>query len=346
MAERKEASALQRLKLLYMRDYLIENTDITIVNKGKGGGENDDIISGVTRTQIEEHLLSEYGIKVERKTFYKDIDLLREYGMDIERDEENNTYYVNHDFGIGELQLLIDSLQSSKFVPLKTAQQISEKLKKLTSHHNRYLLDRRTYVVNRIRTDKEGVFYGVDNIHIAISSNKKINFRYFTYGLDKKEKFYKTDYIVSPYALLWSNENYYLLAFVDNQFKHFRVDKMRDIAEVNEKREGQAEFKASKLDERQTRVFSMFNGVEEIVGLRFTNDLVGVVIDRFGKGINIFACDENHFEIRARVEVSNTFFGWLCGFGKKVKLVSPSSVAQEFANHLKNIAMMYNDVEG
>ena len=182
-------------------------------------------------------------------------------------------------------------------------------------------------------------------IHIAISNNNKINFRYFSYGVDKKEKFFKTDYVVSPYALLWSNENYYLIAFVDNQFKHFRVDKMRDIKEVDEKREGQAEFKALKLDERQTKVFSMFGGVEEVVTLRFTNDLAGVVIDRFGKDIHISPCDKTHFEIRVNIEVSNTFFGWLCGFGKKIKIVSPSRVAREFADYIKGISMMYDDVE-
>ena len=331
MSERKEASVLQKLKLLYMRDYLIENTD-----------ENH----GVTRAQIEGYLFENYGIKLERKTFYRDIELLRDYGMEIERDEEKNTYSVYHDFEVGELQLLIDSLQSSKFVPLQTAKRISDKLKSLTSRRNRHVLDRRTYVVNRIRTEKESVFYGVDNIHIAIANNDKISFRYFSYGLDKREKFFKTIYIGSPYALMWNNDNYYFLAFVDGMFKHFRVDKMRDIEIIEEKRDGQVEFKALKLDERQSKVFSMFGGVEESVTLRFTNDLVGVAIDRFGKEIKISPCDKTHFEIKVNVEVSNTFYGWLCGFGKKIKVVSPSNVEREFVKYVKDISMMYKDVEG
>ena len=190
----------QRLKLLYLRDYLLENTDENHIVK----------VSDIIR-----HLEAIHDIKVERKTLYTDLKILGEYGygMEIEYDAQKQGYRVfEKDFELYELQLLVDSIQSSKFVTAKVAKTITDKLKRFASRHERKTLDRQSYVQNRIRSLNDSAFYGLDSIHACIAENCKINFKYFSYGV-KKEKIYRKKgglYTASPYALIWSENNYYL----------------------------------------------------------------------------------------------------------------------------------------
>jgi predicted DNA-binding transcriptional regulator YafY len=323
----------QRLKLFYLRDYLFEATD-----------ENHT----VKRKDIINYLQKEYGISVERKTIYTDIDILDEYGVDIEYDATTQGYKIRErDFTLEEILLLIDSIQSSKFITQKYVKEISDKLKKFASKHERKMLDRRSYVPNRIRNMNESAFSGLDDIHACIANDKKLSFRYFTYGV-KKEKLYRRNgeiYIASPYALIWNENNYYLLAFEGNTMKHFRVDKMDNVKPLDSEREGKDEFKKLNLSERSTKVFSMYGGKEERVGLRFSNHLTGVVIDRFGKDVSMRPDGQDHFTVSVKVEISPQFYGWLCGLKRDVRIISPDTIVKEMAEYVSSIAEMYQTEE-
>lgn len=320
----------KRLKLLYLRDYLLENTD-----------ENHT----VKLTDIINHLQTAHGIEVERKTIYTDFSLLKEYGIEIEYDAQAQGYrIVERVFEPYELQLLVDSVQSSKFITAKIAKEISDKLKKFASKHERKTLDRQNYVPNRIRNMNDSAFYGLNDIHACIANDKRLSFRYFTYTV-KKEKSYRKKgevYVVSPYGLIWNDSNYYLLAFERGRMKHFRVDKMDSVTALDEEREGKDAFKALNLSERSSKLFSMYGGKEERVGLRFSNHLTGVVIDRFGKDdISMRPDGEDHFTVNVAVEISPQFFGWLCGLRRGVKIVSPDTVIKEMGEYVSSIAEMY-----
>lgn len=326
----------QKLKLLYLRDYLLENTD-------------ED--NSVKTADIINHLQKIHDISAERKSIYSDLGTLIDYGVDIDEEERKNGNYkiLSRDFQLYELQLLIDSIQSSKFIPSETAQQITDKVKRFASRNDRKKLDRRNYVANRIRSMNKSVFNYVDDIHICIAENKKLTFKYINYELRGKKTYMKKGefYIVSPYALLWNDNNYYLLAYENGTMKHFRVDKMEKIAVVNEERNGQDEYKALNIDKRSTKLFSMFAGKEEHVELRFSNHITGVIVDRFGGDIFVLKDkdSENHSTVGVNVEVSQQFFGWLCGLGKAVKLLSPDSVVKKMAEYVVGISKMYETGE-
>ena len=321
----------KRKKLLYILQYLLENTD-------------DEHYANVT--DIIEHLAVEYDIHVDRKTIYADIKLLREYGeqFDIEIDDRKSTKgyrIMSREFELDELQLLIDSVQSSKFITDRKAKVLTDKLKRLTSRHNRRVLDRRAYVANRIRNMNDSVFYFVDNIHAAIADDKKITFRYFTYNAQKEKEYNRKSYIASPFALLWNDGNYYMMAFESGKMKYFRVDRMDNVKLTDEKRSGKGENREIILSERSTKVFAMYGGKEERVSLRFSNHLIGVVIDRFGRDIMMIPDGSKHFTVSVVVEISPQFFGWLCGLGKGVKITFPDEVIEQMKKHVDGIAGMY-----
>ena len=329
--EFEDALFVKRRKLLYMLQYIMENAD------------EEHYVSA---NEIIEHLYDEYLIDIDRKTVYADIRLLRAYGyevgIDIEDKKSTKGYRVlRREFELDELQLIIDCIQATRFITDRKAKELTDKLKKLTSRHNRPILDRRAYVTNRIRNMNNSVFRGVENIHAAIADDKRITFKYFNYNTKKEKEYSKKAYIASPYALLWSDGNYYLMAFEGGKMKHFRVDRMDNIKLTDEKREGKSDFKAINLSERATKVFAMYGGKEERVKLRFSNRLAGVVIERFGSDIMIMPDDGTHFIVNVVVEVSPQFFGWLCGLGKGVKLLFPAPVVEQYRAFVNGIAGMY-----
>ena len=220
---------------------------------------------------------------------------------------------------------------------------MTDKLKKKASRFDRVLLDRRCYVPNRVRSSNDSIFYHLDDLHTAIANDWRISFKYFYFTPKKNRAYYKKgeSYHASPYALLWSDNNYYLLAYESGKMKHFRVDKMDGIEIDTRKREGKEVFKEMKLSERSLRVFSMFSGKVQKVKIRFSNHLANVVIDRFGKDIIMVPEDEKHFTIHTDIEVSPQFYGWLCGLGRGVRILAPAEVVEEMGNYVKGIAEMY-----
>ena len=316
-----------RIAILYR--YLLENTC-------KGHTVNAD--------NIVEHYENE-GDPYEIKAVYRDLhDLEKIEGITLHYDGRTKGWWMERE-GLtpNELRLIVDSIQASKFITQERARAITGKVLKLTDRHTRASLNRQSYVAGRVRSMNDSIFYHLDDLHTAIANDWQITFKYFYFTPKKQKAFYKKGelYTASPYALLWSDNNYYLLAFEGGKMKHFRVDKMDGISIVAQKREGKKEFKELNLSERSLRMFSMFSGKVQNVKIRFSNHLANVVIDRFGRDIVMIPEDEKHFTIHTDIEVSPQFFGWLCGLGKGVRILSPADVVEEMGNYVKGIAEMY-----
>ena len=322
----------QKLKLLYLLRMLEEKTD--------------EEHSLTVPDMIEE--LAAYGINAERKSIYTDIEALRSFGADIimEKKEKKTGYYLaSREFELAELKLLVDAVQASRFITEKKSTQLIHKLENLTSHYDAATLQRQVFVANRIKNMNESIYYTVDAIHEAINRNKQIKFQYYTWNINKEMEVRKKGeyYEMSPWALLWSDENYYLIAYdsKERKIKHFRVDKMMKLDILRIAREGRELFEAFDLAEYARKMFGMFGGREERVRICFRNEMAGVVMDRFGKDTVFFPEDEAHFSVNVKVAVSRQFFAWILGLGEGVKIMSPQSVVDEMKKELENWLHQY-----
>ena len=240
---------------------------------------------------------------------------------------------------------MVDSVQSSKFITRKKTAALIKKIEQLASTYDAQLLQRQVYVTNRIKTMNESIYYNVDAIHSGISQNKKIQFKYFEYTVKKERRFRKDGafYVVSPFALTWDDENYYMVAYdtAGAAIRHYRVDKMIAISTTDETRDGADVFKELDMAVYTRRVFGMFSGEEERVTMRFSNHLVGAVLDRLGQDSAIVPDGEEHFTVTADVVVSPQFFAWVCGFGKNVKITGPNSVTEKMKDYVREISELY-----
>ena len=322
----------QKQKLLYIAQYLMENTD-----------EHH----AVSTPQLIEYLNSQ-GIKAERKSIYNDIDTLNDFGMDIIRSDEHRGGYMlaSRPFELAEVKLLVDLVQSSKFITEKKSRELITKLETLTSKYDAKAMRRQVEIVGRSKTHNETIYYNVDMVHTAISKNVKIRFHYFDWDVNKKMQLRHDGawYEVSPWKLTWDDENYYLMAFDEaaNKIKHYRVDKIVDISLSEEARVGKETFENMDMAAFSKKTFGMFDGEEKTVRLRCENSLTGVIIDTFGTEVALRPDGENHFIARTDVLVSSQFFGWLAGLGARVEIISPDEVREEYKAYLANIISQYN----
>jgi predicted DNA-binding transcriptional regulator YafY len=325
-------SANQKLKLLYLCRYLLRRSDEA---------------HPVTVAQMIEYL-AQQDISAERKSIYDDMEALRLFGLDVQSVRQGSVtgYFIGQrDFQLPELKLLVDSVQASKFITGKKSLELIKKLEQLTSDYDAQQLHRQVYVRGRVKTMNESIYYNVDVIYAAIDGNKAISFQYYGWNAERQRVFRRNGqrYEVSPWAMLWSDENYYMVAY-DAQaqaIKHFRVDKMSGIALTGTARLGAAEFERFDMAAYSDSHFGMFSGDVCQVRLGFENQLAGAVIDRFGTDVSLVPLDEEHFSVTVSVAVNVQFFGWLCGFGDKVRILSPDAVALEMHQHLTAIARLY-----
>lgn len=325
-------SSFQKLKIIYVMEYLLKYSDEE---------------HPVTTNQIIAYLQS-HDIAAERKSIYSDIESLRDYGLDINQVSAGNTYgyYVaSREFELPELKLLVDSVQSSKFITHKKTMSLIKKIENLASVYEAQLLNRQVFVKNRIKTMNESIYYNVDEIHNGISSNKKIKFLYFEYTVTKERHYRRNGayYVVSPFAMTWDDENYYLVAYdsAAQQIKHYRVDKMEKISVVDEARDGLEAYKALDMAVYAKKTFGMFTGDEVSVSMRFENHLVGTVLDRLGREVMIVADGPDHFTVRTDVVVSPQFFAWVLGFAGSAEITGPAEVVEEMKAHIEAAAAKY-----
>lgn len=307
----------QKLKLLLLKDYLEQYTDEQ---------------HPVTMSELLAYL-AQNGISAERKSIYADMQALEEYGMDIVHSGGKNAgyYLASRTFELPELSLLVDAVQSSKFLSERKSLDLIRKLGTLASCHDAKSLRRQVTVSGRVKTMNESIYYNVDRIHNAIAHNSQISFRYFEWGVDREKHFRGDVRTASPYTLCMDSENYYLVAHTEaHGITHFRVDKMTSINETGVPRTVTEETKAIDPADYSKQVFYMFHGEKTAVRLRFHNSLAGVVIDRFGRDVMLIPDGDSHFCLATDISVSPMFLGWLASFGDRVKILSPERVIREY----------------
>ena len=289
--------------------------------------------------------LAEYDIHADRKTLYADLELLESCGLDICSIRTSTVrYYVgNRDFQLAELKLLVDAIQSSKFITRKKSLELIDKLSRLVSENDAKQLRRQVFVTNRVKSVNEKIYYSVDILHNAISADRQISFTYFKYEVDfssaeriKKVPKKNEPYVVSPLALCWDDENYYLVAFdsAASIIKHYRVDKMERIELLDKCRDGGKTLESFNPAQYAKSVFSMFGGEEADVKLSVNNDMIGVIVDRFGADIIISPETEKTFTVNLRLILSPQFYAWLFGMENKIRIVSPEYAKVAFFNKI------------
>ena len=307
----------QKLKILYIMDYLQKNSH------EKHPVRAAELISMLDR---------QHNIKCDRKTVYSDISALIDYGMDIiTKPGKNGGYYVaSRNFELPELKLLIDAVQSSRYLTEKKSRELIEKLCSQCNEYDAKLMKRNVLVSGRVKSMNETIYYSVDTIQEAIAENCQISFRYFDWGLDGKRHYREKDYQVSPYGLCQDNENCYLLAHSPRYgVTSYRIDRMIDIRLTEDRREPCPELTGKALTEHANRLFQMFSGDAVEVKMRFHRELINVVIDRFGRDTMLIPDGDTHFLFTVRVAVSPMFLGWIIGFGNKAQILYPQSVVDQ-----------------
>ena len=290
------------------------------------------------------HELERWEIKAERKSIYDDLDALAELGVDIQsRKGRTPGWFIGQrDFELAELKLLVDAVQSSRFITKRKSDALIRKLEHLASTHQARQLQRQVYVDRRGKAMNESIYYNVDKLHTAIVQNNAITFQYFDYDMNK-EKVFRHDgalYRVSPYGLIWNSENYYLVAFdsASEQMRHYRVDKMTQIELTEEKRQGGSEFDVAAYAQKH---FGMYSGDEVTMTLRFRRSMVNVVLDRFGQDVMLIPDGDEHFTVALPLVMSPQFFGWLFGLGDAVRLMSPPAAVEAYQKQLTSVASLY-----
>ena len=307
----------QKLKILYIWDYLKEYS-------------HQD--HPVRASELLSMLERQHNIQCERKTVYSDIAALQDYGVDIVSiPGKNGGYYIaSRNFELPELKLLIDAVQSSKFLTEKKSRELIEKLCKECSVHDAALMRRDVLVSGRVKSMNETIYYNVDAIQEAIYQNKQICFRYFDWGVDGKRHYRQKSYSASPYGLCQDNENCYLLALSPRHgVTSYRVDRMSDISLTEEVRTPCPELTGKALTEHANKLFQMFAGDTTTVKMRFHRELVNVVMDYFGRDTMLIPDGDDHFVFTVNVAVSPMFLSWVIGFGAKAKILYPQSVIDE-----------------
>lgn len=322
----------QKLKLYHLAKIMVEKTD------------EDHYL---TMPEILEHL-KRYDVSAERKTIYKDLEDLRHLGIEVVGEPDGKSFHyhvVNHQFELPELKLLVDAIQSSKFITAKKSNELIKKLEGFVSEYEAKQLQRQVFVSERIKTMNESIYYNVDAIYNAIAEDKKIRFQYFQWNIKKEMELRHGGayYHISPWGLSWEDENYYLVGYDSEagKIKHYRVDKMLHIRLSDDEREGLASFEKFDMAVYAKKSFGMFGGKEEKVKLFMHNRLAGVIVDRFGKDITMFPQDQEHFIAYVDVKVSDQFISWVFALGSDARIVGPASVLEHVKTYVERLRNQY-----
>lgn len=326
--------ANQRLKILYLRQMLLDETD------DEHGLSMADIISR----------LAELGIPAERKALYRDLDALRDFGMDIikrSNAQSGLTEYAvgSRDFELPELLLLVDAVQNSRFLTERKSLALVDHIRSLASKYQAEELAGRVHVEGRIKMQNESIYYNVDDIQHAIAKRRRIAFRYLGYDIDKKTILRKGGkfYYENPVCLVYRDGFYYLITFNDkhDSFVKYRVDRMRNIKICDELATRNDRIATFDVNEYVSQSFGMYDGKSRTLDIRIDFSLIGSFIDRFGKDVSITHDDQGEIRAHVHVLVGPMFYGWLSRYGTMVKIQSPQDVAQEYVDYLQAIMSQY-----
>lgn len=302
---------------------------------------------GLSINEIIERL-SELDIRAERKSIYDDFLTFEELGYSVSRISARPPKYYLEDkvFELAELKMLVDAVQSSKFITAAKSRELITKLEAFAGIHHSRELSRQVYVEDRVKTANVSTIYSIDAIHSAINGNRKLCFRYFSYDGEKRKVFRNggAPYTVSPCGLVWNDENYYLVALDEEAdlVKNFRVDKMQSVVVLEETRKDDPRVTKFNPADYSKRIFGMYGGREELVTLECRESLAGVMIDRFGLSTNFQKTDFG-FKLTVRLMISPNFFAWVLGFGEDIRILSPEVVRREIAEKIAEISKNYSE---
>ena len=355
----------QKVKPYVVLQYLLRSTDENHVATAM------DIVA----------YLEECAISAERRSIYRDIEEINRVALMLdedctideaaemlEHDETDDLKLVVYDkrqkgfyvrqrkFDLNDIRLLAECVYSAKFISQGQADRLAEVVCEFVSEHQAEKIRHNAFLTDRVKTNNRQVLSNIAAINEAMSRKidgrphtpEKISFQYLKYTITdmskQVERRHGAKYIVSPFRLLINDGNYYLLAFDDRSkaMRTYRVDRMKNVSLSGEPRAGEEAFQKIDLKTYTQRVFSMYGGEEKLVQIRFINPLLDAVVDRFGtKDVQYSRVDDSHFCVSAKVEISDQFFGWLLGFGKKAKLIYPEEVLNSFRGFMDKIRAMY-----
>ena len=311
----------QKIKLLRIMDLLRQKTDE--MNPLTG----DEICT----------YLAECGISCDIKTLGRDMKFLNEQGFEVLHctiGRKKAYYILDRNFSVPELKILMDAIQAATFITPGKTDNLVKKISALGGRYNSDLLQDNVILFNTKKHSNESIYYNVGTLEEAIRLRKKASFRYFDLN-EKGEKVYRKGdwrYRVSPLALIFSDDNYYLMTYHSkfNNILNYRVDRMDHVDIEEEPISDEALRKMQGITEYKEQMFLMFGGEKTKVELQFDNSLIGPVFDRFGEHVRIKRIDENTLIATANVQISPTFYGWVFQFGEKMKILSPENVLQTF----------------
>ena len=319
----------QKMRILYIWDYLQKNSH----------EENP-----VRTSELIDMLWNKHQIRSERKAIYSDIKSLQEFGIDIitVKGREGGYFIGERIFQRSELKLLIDAVQSSRYLTESKSRELIQKLCDQCNEQDARLMRRNIVVSGRVKSMNNSILYNVDHIQDAISKNCQISFRYFDWDIKGQRKYREKEYIASPYGLCQDNENCYLLAHSERHgITSYRVDRMTDITFLDSRRTLCPELTGQALMEHANKLFQMFEGDNVNVKMRFHMSLLNVVIDRFGHDIMLIPDGPDYFNFTVPVVVSPMFLSWIIGFGNKAKVLYPASVAQQCKELCQQVIEQY-----
>lgn len=279
--------------------------------------------------------LATLGINAERKSIYRDIEALNVLGYDIiQVHGKGFSYYLgSRYFELAEVRTLVDAVASSRFITKKKSTELIKKLESLTNVHAAKRLNAQVYVTNRIKSSNESIYYNVDAIHNAIADNSQITFKYFDWDINKNRvlRHDGREYKVSPWALVWNNENYYLVAYepLSDKLRHYRVDRMLYISQTDEEREGKSVFSDEDTAKYTRKFFGMYDGELTEVTLNCSESIINAVVDTFGTELEFVPQDNGTFNVTVEVAVSPVFLSWVFMFGENISIISPERVRCE-----------------
>lgn len=316
-----------KLKTLYVMRILQDETDAE---------------HGLSLRQIIERL-NDYGIQAERKGLYRDIEALREFGFDIQTFQRNPVQYaiVRRDFTLSELMLLVDAVESCKFLTTRQSRALTTNLKLLANDHERALLDRRIHVPGRITSKTDSVFGSIDALHDAMRRKLKVEFMYYKYGLDGK-RFATHDgkpHLVTPVGITFADGYYYLTAWNDDHecMTEYRIDRMEKLRVSDERATKNEQITHHEFEGEGHELFGRFGGEAVTATLLVDGDKVEIIMDRFGDAAEWYKHDDETAKVVVKIRKSEPFFGWIAGLGGTVRIHGPKSLKKEYSEYLKSL---------
>ncbi len=294
----------------------------------------------LTTAQLMQILEEQYSIKSHRQTIKGDIELLKQFGMEIEevKSTQNRYNLYGRRFEVPELKLLIDAVESSKFITAKKSKELVGKLSVLAGEHASAKLKRNVSCEGRVKSGNERIYLIVDAINEAINANKKISFQYFRYDVRKQHKLKRNGepYTITPLHLVWNGDYYYMVGVYDykQRIGSFRVDRIAKRPDILDE-DGTPAPEGFDINEHINTTFRMFSSDRAEVELICDNDVMDSIIDRFGEDVTTYANDMTSFRAVVDVAISNVFYSWIFGFGGKVKIKSPECIKEKYSEMLK-----------